>query len=190
MTCKNVYVRSSKFKVSFVPLRLLQIKCPSQCSYEIFHNIIIFPRRRKPLTQLTSQNYTSSTVCDCLLNIFAAIAGIHPQSPRHFEWQPPLRVPIKLTVLLPEAYGCNYNLSRRVQAHPPLRLQKHSDLRPLIPRTLRNCDINIGLLILLAPEARDYVELILLCHPNMETVFSVHTLRKSYSAIIVRRHNS
>jgi len=93
LTCKIVYVRSSKFKVSFVPRGLLQITCPSQCSYEILHNMIIFPRRKKLLAQLTSQNYPSSNVCDCLLNIFAAIAGIHPQSPRHFEWQPSSRVP-------------------------------------------------------------------------------------------------
>jgi hypothetical protein len=96
LTCKNVYVRSSKFKLSFVPLRLLQITCPSQCSYEIFRNMIVFPRRMKPLAQPASQKYSLSTVGDCLLHIFTAIAGILPQRRRQFEGQPSSRVPLSL----------------------------------------------------------------------------------------------
>jgi len=85
--------------------------------------------------------------------------------------------PIRLTVFLPEANGCNYYLSRRIHARPQLRLQKHTDIpvRPLTSRTLRNCDINIGLQKLRAPEAREFVELILLYSPNMETVFSIQS---------------
>jgi len=84
--------------------------------------------------------------------------------------------PIKFTVLLPEANGCNYNLSRRVQARRQLRLKKHTDLRSLTSPTLLNCDINISLLMLPAPKARDFVELILLYHPSVETLFSMTLL--------------
>ena len=58
-------------------------------------------------------------------HIYTCISGLHPQSPRHFAWHSSVR---NRTALLPQSRDCSYYVSRRILAHPPLCLQKRTDL--------------------------------------------------------------
>ena len=61
-------------------------------------------------------------------------------------------------ILLPQSrdYRCHVILT-----HPPFWLQKHTDLRAHDFAHLPTCDISLGALMLSAPEAGDFVKLIL-----------------------------
>jgi len=67
-----------------------------------------------------------------------------------------------LTVLLPQSHDCSYYVSRRILTPPSLLLQKHTDLLHTTLRILQASDISLGSLTLPAPEAGDFVELLLL----------------------------
>ena len=76
------------------------------------------------------------------LNRHWDIAGLHPQNPRHFEWQPPERV--------------SQTLWSSYLSHRNALIYSHTT-----SRILPNCDVSLGPLTLPAPEAGDFVELIL-----------------------------
>ena len=144
--------------------------------------MIIFPRSRKPLAQLTSQNYPSSTVCGCLLNIFAAIAGIHPQSPCHFERQPHRE---SHKAYGPPTWGKYLQLQLK-QTHTGTSTAPIAETHWSKPNDHAHSPElwhQHRLANVTCPEVKDFVELILLYHPNVQTVFSMHTLRKHCSAI-------
>ena len=66
----------------------------------------------------------------------------------------------KLSVLLLQSRVYSCNVSRRIVASAPLRLQKHPDLRVLdLARTPSTCDISLGSRTLAEHEAGDFVEL-------------------------------
>ena len=68
-----------------------------------------------------------------------------------------------LTPLLPQSRDSSCYVSRPILAHPPLWLQEHADLYAhTTSRILRTCDVSLGSLTLPAPEAGEFVELILL----------------------------
>jgi len=64
--------------------------------------------------------------------------------------------------LLPQSHDCIYNVKRRILPPPPLRLQKHIDLCAHNSSTLLTYDLRLGSLMLHAPEAGYFMELILL----------------------------
>jgi len=48
------------------------------------------------------------------------IAGINPQSTRHFAWQPSAQGLTNITVLLPQSCDCSCYVSRLILTPPPL----------------------------------------------------------------------
>jgi hypothetical protein len=89
------------------------------------------------------------------------IAGLKPQSPRHFAWQLTLLSLANLTVFLPQSDDWSYCVSRRILAHPPLWLQEYST-SPAVPYLWRSVLADVT-----TPEAGNFVELILLYHGGM-----------------------
>ena len=77
--------------------------------------------------------------------IFLCIAGLHPQSPRYFAWQPQI-----LTVLLPQSHDCSFYCRNSLT------------YARTTSRTFPTCDVSVGSQTLPMPEAGDFVELILL----------------------------
>jgi hypothetical protein len=67
----------------------------------------------------------------------------------------------KLTTLLSQSHDCSCYVSRRVLAPPPLWLQEHNYIRAHDLAHAPGFDIGLGCLTLLAPEAGDFVELLL-----------------------------
>jgi hypothetical protein len=61
-------------------------------------------------------------------NFCPVIIRLRPQSPRHFALKLSACL-TKLTSLLSQSHACSSITSRRIQAPPPLSLQKHTDLR-------------------------------------------------------------
>ena len=93
---------------------------------------------------------------------FAVIAGLHTHIYRNCEWQISARVSQTFTVLLPLPH-----IAADAIADEYWRLHRSECLNTLIYahmtlRTQPSCDINLNSLTLLAPEAGDVVEIILL----------------------------
>jgi len=79
-------------------------------------------------------------------------AGLLPQSPRHFSRLPSARVSQTLRFY----YLSDITEATRIPAPPPRCLQKHTDLRSFFQL------VSLGSQTLLAHEAGDFVDLILL----------------------------
>ena len=78
--------------------------------------------------------------------------------------------------LLLQSHDCSCYVSRPILAPPRLWLQKHADPRAYTTsRTPSICDISLGPLTLLAPEAGDFVELLLL----YKVYFSIMARKKN-----------
>jgi hypothetical protein len=96
------------------------------------------------------------------LYISKVIVRLHPQGPRHFCMTTFTVSLTNVTVLLPQSRDNSCCVSRPLLAPPPLCLQKHADYAHMILRTVPTCDLSLGSLTLLAPEAGDFVELLFL----------------------------
>ena len=95
-----------------------------------------------------------------------------------------------LTVLLSESRDCSYYDRRRILAPPPFRLQNHTDLRVQDIVHTPSGNISLGSVTLLAPEAGDIVELILLSSRfNIQKIY-VLTTECIYTFCTVLRTNS
>jgi hypothetical protein len=91
-----------------------------------------------------------------------------------------------LTALLPQSHNYSSYLSRPILAPPPLWLHKHTDLRVQVSQThwsthtrlcvLFTCDISLGSRTLLTPDARAFVELILLYIIVSLVLLQCHTI--------------
>jgi hypothetical protein len=83
------------------------------------------------------------------------IAGLHPQSPS--SCMTTLSASLtNIMVFLPQSCYCSYHVRRQILA-PPLLVTAETSMC-----TLLTCDISLGLPTLTAPEAGEFVELLLL----------------------------
>jgi hypothetical protein len=97
-----------------------------------------------------------------LVETYAAVAGIHLQSPRHFAWQPSVRV----SQTLRSSY-LSHMIATAMYEDEYWHLHRSDFRNTLIyanttSRTVPACDINLGWLTLPTPKAGNFVELILL----------------------------
>jgi hypothetical protein len=96
---------------------------------------------------------------NCVMRTFnCSIAGLHPQSPRHFARQPSARV----SQILPQSRDCSCYVSRPILAPPPLWLQIHTDLCAHDFAHSPDLWHQPRLRSVTAPKDGDFVELILL----------------------------
>lgn len=101
--------------------------------------------------------------CNCAVNWTTCLrctAGWRPQSPRRFAWQPWLHSQ-KPSVFPPQLHDGSYCVSSRILAH-------HTN-----SRILPTYDVSLGSLTLPAPEAGNFVELILRYHFGMSSLSHV-----------------
>lgn len=94
------------------------------------------------------------------------------------------------TALLHRSHDWSYYVSRWMLTHPPLRLQKHDWSMRTWLRTLPTSDISLGSVMLRAPEAGVFLELILLyvCLRSMIfPYFAVRFILSKYLCMPKRR---
>jgi hypothetical protein len=133
-----------------------------------FRRLLYLPPAVKAFMVLHIQNYSlrEDSYPKCVRSVVKLptestyIAGLNPQSTRHFAWQPSALGLTNITALLPQSHDCSCYVSRQILTPPPLWLQKNTDLHA--HGFAQTCNTSLVSQTLPAPEAGDFVELILI----------------------------
>jgi hypothetical protein len=88
------------------------------------------------------------------------IEEFNPHITCRFGWQPSAQVLTNLTPLLPQSHDCSCYVSRPIMAPPPLWFRNDIDL--CAHDFAQTCNISLVSQTLPAPEAGDFMELILI----------------------------
>ena len=111
-------------------------------------------------------------------DIYIYIAGLHPRSPCHFAWQPSARVSQTLPPSYPSHVTAAATLSDQYWHPHRSDCSNTLILAHTTSRTLQTCDISLDSLTIPAPEAGDFLELILLCILRILHTTGLHVCHK------------